>query len=155
LRGQRIGFVFQQFHLVDGLDARANVALGLTYAGVPGRDRRRRSDEALERVGLANRAHHRPSRLSGGEQQRVAIARALIGRPSLLLADEPTGNLDSHTGAEIIELFRDLHAGGSTIVLITHETAIAAAVPRHVAMRDGLIVDDDVGAAPVPEMSLL
>ena len=143
LRGHRIGFVFQTFNLIDGLDAAENVALGLVYAGVPARARDERAREALDRVGLAARARHRPGRLSGGERQRVAIARAIVAEPALLLADEPTGNLDSVTGATIIETFRGLHADGSTIMMITHDHALAAAVPRQVAMRDGRIVGDD------------
>ncbi len=142
LRGRRIGFVFQTFNLIDGLDALENVNLGLTYAGLPRRARRRRALDALDRVGLAERADHRPSRLSGGERQRVAIARALVTEPALLLADEPTGNLDSKTGATIVDLFHQLHRDGSTIVLITHDSDLVAEFPRCVSMRDGRIVDD-------------
>jgi putative ABC transport system ATP-binding protein len=142
LRGRRIGFVFQTFNLIDGLDAIENVTLALTYAGLPRRVRRRRALEALDRVGLADRSHHRPSRLSGGERQRVAIARALVTEPALLLADEPTGNLDSKTGSTIVELFHRLHHDGSTIVLITHDSEIVAQFPRCVTMLDGRIVSD-------------
>lgn len=147
LRGRRIGFVFQTFNLVEGLDARENVALALVYAGVRTTERRRRADAALERVGLAHRASHRPSRLSGGERQRVAIARAIVSEPALVLADEPTGNLDTQTGETIIATLEALHADGATIVLITHDRSIAARLPRRVTMRDGRIVDDTGTAA--------
>jgi putative ABC transport system ATP-binding protein len=142
LRARAIGFVFQQFHLVEGLRAVDNVALGLLYRGVPRSERLDRAAVALRSVGLERRVGHRPSQLSGGERQRVAIARALVGDPSIVLADEPTGNLDSRTSAEIIDLMRALHANGSTIVLITHDHAIAGSLPRVVSINDGRIVRD-------------
>ena len=142
VRGSRIGFVFQQFHLLEGLSAQENVAGGLLYAGVPRGKRMRRAANALDEVGLANRMTHRPGALSGGERQRVAIARALVSDPAIVLADEPTGNLDSVNGAAIMSLLHGLHSNGRTIVLITHDRDIAGEAPRRVTMRDGSIVDD-------------
>src|SRR5690349_484887 len=140
LRAREIGFVFQQFFLAEHATARENVADGLLYAGVPAAERYRRADEALERVGLAKRANFKPTKLSGGERQRVAIARALVGRPSILLADEPTGNLDSTTGASIMELIRELGVAGATIIVITHDADLADGLPRRIRMLDGEVV---------------
>ena len=137
VRGQTVGFVFQGFHLLPGLTALENVALPLLYRGVPDRVRRRMAQESLAQVGLTARMHHRPAQLSGGQQQRVAIARAIAGRPPLLLADEPTGNLDSSAGREILALLKQLHRQGHTVVMITHDPAIGAACPRRVVMEDG------------------
>jgi putative ABC transport system ATP-binding protein len=146
IRNRQIGFVFQQFNLLASLPAWRNVELPLAYSGIPRRDRRRRALDALERVGLADRVDHRPGELSGGQQQRVAIARALVTEPALILADEPTGNLDSASTAEILGLLHDLHASGRTMVLITHERDIAAAAERTVSIKDGHVRD---GAEPV------
>jgi len=143
LRARHIGFVFQQFFLVDGMSAVENVAQGLLYTGMPAHERRDRATEQLERVGLSHRLSHRSEQLSGGERQRVAIARALVGRPSIVFADEPTGNLDSRSGAQIIGLLRELNAEGTTIVVITHDLEVAASLPRRVHIRDGGIERDE------------
>ncbi len=139
LRSRSIGFVFQSYNLLPRTSALENVATPLAYQGVGRRERMERARAALERLGLGDRLHHQPAELSGGQQQRVGIARALVTEPALLLADEPTGNLDSHAGAEVIELFHELHASGRTIVLITHDPDVAAAADRQVHIRDGRI----------------
>jgi putative ABC transport system ATP-binding protein len=145
LRARQIGFVFQQFFLAEHATVRENVADGLLYAGAPAAERHRRADEALDRVGLAHRATFKPTKLSGGERQRVAIARALVGRPAIVLADEPTGNLDSSAGAAIMALLRELNAAGATILMITHDAGLAEQLPRQVRVLDGQVVSD-VGA---------
>jgi putative ABC transport system ATP-binding protein len=146
LRARRIGFVFQQFFLAVGTSALDNVADGLLYRGTSLRARRELAAAALEKVGLGHRLGHRPNELSGGEQQRVALARAVVGEPSLVLADEPTGNLDSTSGAEVMELLHGLNATGTTLVVITHDPQVASVIDRQVHMRDGLVVGDEISA---------
>ncbi|RPH56492.1 ABC transporter ATP-binding protein [bacterium] len=155
IRNKEIGFVFQTFNLLPRTDALHNVELPLIYAGMSRGERRERARRALERVGLGNRMHHQPNELSGGQRQRVAVARALVNDPSILLADEPTGNLDSATSQEIMDLFDELHQAGNTVVLVTHETDIAAHAWRQVVLRDGKVVADNpteraLAAAAVP-----
>ena len=145
VRSQLIGFVFQQFHLIDGMTAVDNVANGLLYRGIPISERREQAQKVLQQVGLGHRADHVPNQLSGGEKQRVAVARAIINRPTILLADEPTGNLDSHASASIVELLRELHEAGSTVIVITHNPELADVLPRQVAVRDGEIEHDSAG----------
>ena len=148
LRARRIGFVFQQFHLIEGLPAVDNVADGLLYSGLARSERRTRARAALDSVGLGARMQHRPNQMSGGERQRTAIARAIAGAPAIVFADEPTGNLDSRTGAEIVALLRALNSGGSTLVVITHDADVAQSFPRQVHMRDGAIVHDSAALPP-------
>lgn len=140
LRSARLGFVFQSFHLIETLSALDNVATGLLYRGETGRTRRTMAQTALEKVGLGDRSHARPTKLSGGQRQRVAIARAIVAEPSLILADEPTGNLDTATGDGIVELLQQLNADGSTIVVITHDSELASQLPRRVEVRDGKVL---------------
>jgi putative ABC transport system ATP-binding protein len=142
VRNRKIGFVFQTFHLLGRQTALANVTLPLFYAGVPQEERISRATEALAKVGLSDRMHHRPNQLSGGQQQRVAIARALVNRPDIILADEPTGNLDSKSGHEIVELLQQLHRDGHTIIMVTHDRELADAAERTLILKDGRIVDD-------------
>ncbi len=157
VRNREVGFVFQSFHLLPRMSVLDNVMQPLVYRGMPRAERRQRAAESLERVGLANRMDHRPNQLSGGQRQRVAVARALVGEPSLLLADEPTGNLDSRTSAEIMALFDALHAQGQTVVVVTHEPDIAAYCHRTVRINDGRIVEDRINpprqAQPIAEGS--
>ena len=141
IRNRKIGFVFQFFNLLPKLTVLQNVELPMVYGGIGGRERRERAMQALELVSLANRSKHRPSQLSGGQQQRVAIARALVNNPKIIFADEPTGNLDSHTGELILQLFRKLSTEGRTIILVTHDPEIAAITPRRIEIRDGKIAD--------------
>ena len=143
IRRRKIGFIFQQFNLLPKLTAQENVELPLIYQGMSASKRHARSEEVLKRVGLLDRMDHKPTELSGGQQQRVAIARALAGHPSLLLADEPTGNLDSRTGADVMRLFHELHEAGNTIVLITHDADVAARAQRQVKIQDGRIVGEE------------
>jgi putative ABC transport system ATP-binding protein len=143
IRNRRIGFIFQTFNLLPRLSALQNVELPLMYRGAPPRERRQRSEECLARVGLKDRTRHRPTELSGGQQQRVAIARAIAGSPAIILADEPTGNLDSRSGEEIMQIFQDLNDGGITVVLVTHDDGISQHAKRVVKLKDGVVVGDE------------
>jgi putative ABC transport system ATP-binding protein len=150
IRGRKIGFVFQQFNLLARTSALENVMLPLTYAGISGKERQKRAIEALERVGLSDRTHHAPNELSGGQQQRVAIARAIVNQPAILLADEPTGALDSKTGVEIMELFQSLHNDhGQTVILVTHDPHVARHTNRIIQLSDGHIISDEINPHPI------
>jgi putative ABC transport system ATP-binding protein len=150
IRGRKIGFVFQQFNLLARTSALENVMLPLTYAGISGKERQKRAIEALERVGLSDRTHHAPNELSGGQQQRVAIARAIVNEPAILLADEPTGALDSKTGVEIMELFQSLHNDhGQTVIVVTHDSYVARHTNRIIKLSDGHIVSDEINPYPI------
>lgn len=150
IRGKKIGFVFQQFNLLARTSALENVMLPLTYAGVSGKERQDRAMKALDRVGLSERTHHAPNELSGGQQQRVAIARALVNEPAIILADEPTGALDSKTGVEIMELFQSLYKDhGQTVILVTHDSYVARHTNRIIKLSDGSIVSDEINAHPI------
>jgi putative ABC transport system ATP-binding protein len=148
IRNRQIGFIFQSFNLIGDLTVYENVELPLTYRGIPAAERKRRVTDALERVGMAHRAKHRPSQLSGGQQQRVAVARALGGSPAVLLADEPTGNLDSRNGEAVMNLLSELHQGGATIVMVTHDSRFARLATRTVHLFDGRVVDEQIETDP-------
>ncbi len=155
VRNRKIGFVFQQFHLLPQLTALENVMLPMVYAGVASRERQERAEEALTRVGLANRLNNRPNQLSGGQQQRVAIARAIVNRPVLLLADEPTGALDTRTTQEVMNIFRELNASGITVVMVTHEPEVARLTQRIVWFRDGQVLHDHLSPADMSQMTVM
>jgi putative ABC transport system ATP-binding protein len=155
IRNRKLGFVFQQFHLLPQLSAMENVMLPMVYAGVSQTERRERAAEALTRVGLANRLNNRPNQLSGGQQQRVAIARSIVNRPVLLLADEPTGALDSHTTQEVLNIFAELNAGGITVVMVTHEPEVARQTRRIVWFRDGEVVQDHLKPEDLAKMTVM
>ena len=153
IRNQKIGFVFQQFHLLPQLTAQENVELPMIYAGVPNHERHERSQEALAKVGLGDRIQNRPNQLSGGQQQRVAIARAIVNRPLLLLADEPTGALDTHTSAEVLQIFEELHANGITVVMVTHEPEVARTSERIIWFRDGEVINSNLSPEDLGSMT--
>ena len=148
IRNKKLGFIFQQYNLLPKLNLTENVEIPLMYAGVSKKERRERAEAALERVGLGDKTHHRPNQLSGGQQQRASIARALVGEPAVILADEPTGALDSYTGREVIRMLKQLHAAGNTVVLITHDNSIAVQAERIIRLEDGRVVYDGDAHAP-------